>query len=897
MFDLEKAIAFWRSGLEHRRAFSTDDLDELERHLRDHVEVLVAGGRPERAAFREALDEMGDYAAAEVEYKKVWWGKLRRERKLKSEFIWRLAMLKNYLKVALRTMRRQPGYTAINLLGLAAGLACCLVVVVFVQEERSYDRFHRLADRTYRVVTTMQFSGGEAPVVAPGPLGPALVELSPGVVDQARVRCIGDPFVVERKAERFSESGLCYADPSFFSVFDFPLCQGDPQTALGRPYTLVLSDDLARKFFGADDPIGQTLRLGGEQVYEVTGVLAEPPGRSHFEPRFLASFATLEALDPVVETWAEGGANPFVVLAPGYSSEQLQAHLDGRLDDYMGLFASSTKAYVQPLTEIYFSDPSSWPQSASERRGDVRYLYLFSTVALLILIVADINYMNLATARALRRAREVGVRKAVGATRVQLVRQFLSEAVLLSLLAFVLAFVLAWFALPLFGKTIGRLLETTLLLEGGVLLPFLGIVLLVGLLAGSYPAFYLAAFDAVAVLKGRASTGRGAAWLRKGLVVTQFTVSIGLVACTVVMWHQLNYVRNRSLGFDKERVVVITTSDAVEGQYAAFKRSLLALPDVQGVTTAPMPGHIGMMIVSHRVEGYNHEAEGIPWIASFEVDEDFLNVLDIDLIAGRNLDSERGTDAQEAVMVNETAVRDFGWGSPEEALGKVVRRPSGKGKTLRMEPYRVVGVVGDFQSWTAKRALDPILIYLTEDVSMFNEKVLVKLRPGGVPGALARLEDVWARFAPDDPFQYAFMDQEVDAFYRAETRLGRLLSGFSLLVVGIACLGLFGLAAFSAEQRTKEIGIRKAIGASVPGLIKLLCRDYLILVGLAFLVAAPLAYLAMRQWLDRFAYAVDVGLGTLLLVGLGALFVALLTVSYQAIKAAHADPVEALRYE
>ena len=805
-------------------------------------------------------------------------------------------MLKNYLKVAWRAMRRQPGYTAINVLGLAAGLACCLVVVVFVQEERSYDRFHEHADRTYRVVTTMQFSGGEAPVVAPGPLGPALVELLPGVVNQARVRCIGDPFVVERGAERFSESGLCYADPSFFSVFDFPLRQGDPQTALGRPYTLVLSDDLARKFFGADDPVGQTLRLGGGQVYEVTGVLAEPPGRSHFEPRFLASFATLEALDSVVETWAEGGANPYVVLAPGYSAEKLQTHLDARLDDYMGFFASSTKAYVQPLTEIYFSDPSFWPQSASERRGDVRYLYLFSTAALLILLVAAINYMNLATARALRRAREVGVRKAVGATRAQLVRQFLSEAVLLSLFAFVMALGLAWFALPLFGGTIGRSLEATLLLEGGVLVPFLAVVLLVGLIAGSYPALYLSAFDAVAVLKGRASAGRGAAWLRKGLVVAQFAVSIGLVAATVVMWSQLDYVRNRSLGFDKERVVVVQTSEAVEGRYAAFKRSLLALPDVQGVTTAPMPGHIGMMIMSHRVEGFDHEEKGIPWIASFEVDEDFLDVLEIELVAGRNLGPARGTDVRGAVLVNETAVRDFGWGSPKEALGKVVRRPHGKGESLRLEPYRVVGVVADFQSWTAKRALDPIIIYLTEDVGIFG-KVLVKLRPGGVPGALARLEDVWTRFAPDDPFQYAFMDQEVDAFYRAETRLGRLLSGFSLLVVGIACLGLFGLAAFSAEQRTKEIGIRKVLGASVPSLVRLLCRDYLTLVGFAFLVAAPVAYMVMRRWLEGFAYAVDVGLGTLLLVGFTALLTALLTVSYQAVRAALADPVEALRYE
>lgn len=803
-------------------------------------------------------------------------------------------MLQNYLKIALRNLFRHSGYAFINLGGLTVGIACCLVVVVFVRDELSYDQFHKYADRTYRITATMKMSDKEVPTRAPGLLGPTLVENLPGLVKQVRVRCMNEPVVVEYETERFSESALCFADPTLFEVFDFSLQAGDPRTALTRPYGLVLSRTLARKYFGDRDPVGQMLKINGEQAYEVTGVLDPPAGRSHLQFGLLASFTTLVALDPNIETWAEGGANPYVVLAPNYRAEELKAHLDEHLDDYMGYFAGGIKAHLQHLTSIYFSD---WPATTAERRGDVRYLYLFATVALLILLIACINYMNLAIARALRRTGEVGLRKAIGATRRQLIRQFLSESVLLSFIAFLIAFVLAWLTLPRFGELVDRNLEASRLLDVSMLLVFTGIALLVGVIAGSYPAFYLSASNPVSVLKGKSGAGRQTAWVRKGLVVAQFAASIGLVASTLVLWNQLNYVRNKQLGFDKEHVVLLTPTEEMKDQYAALKHALLELPEVAGVTTAPMPGHTHVMIISHRAEGYDHEATGNAWIATFDVDYDFLDLLKIKLLAGRDFDPALSTDLDDAVLVNEAAVRNFGWGSPREALGKWVKKPQGRGEDLRWVTYRVVGVVEDFQSWTMKENLRPIFIYLTTDEVEKFGKVLVKIQPSDISSTLARLEAVWATFAPNRAFDYAFLDQEVDQFYRADIRQGRLLSVFAALSVLVACLGLFGLAAFMAEQRTKEIGIRKVLGASVPSIIKLLCGDYLILVGVAFTVATPITYAIMQRWLSQFAYSAGIGWEMMILVGVGALLVALATVSYQSIKAALADPVKALRYE
>jgi putative ABC transport system permease protein len=803
-------------------------------------------------------------------------------------------MLKSYLTIALRNLRRQKGYAFINIAGMAMGMACCLLIVLYVRHELSYDRFHAKAGRTYRITTTTEMGQGEIPVPAPGPLGPTLVQLLPGVEDQARVRCTDQAFVVQRGVERFTEPGLCYADPSLFDVFDFSLASGTSTLALAEPNSLVLSGELSRKFFGDEDPVGQMLELDGDQTYIVTGVLAPPPGNTHLQFGLIASFATLEARDPLVATWAQGGASPYVVLTSDYSPERLQAHLDEALDTYMGYFANGLKAHVEALPDIYLH--STYPPSHVERRADVQYIYLFSTVAAFILLVAGINYMNLATARALRRGREVGVRKVVGATRTQLVRQFLSESVLLSALAFVTAFVLAALLLPSFGRMVGRTFEPVELLDGNVLLVSAAIMLFVGILAGSYPAFYLSAYKPVAVLKGRMPVDRRGTLLRKGLITAQFIVSIGLAACTLVLWNQLDYVRSSNLGFDTDNIVLIEPNEAVRPQYAALKGELLRLPGVAGVTTAPFPGWTHVVITTSQPEGYQRGAdEQLPDFPTYEVDSEFLPTLGIELVTGRNLDANRPGDLEGSVLINETLARELGWENP---LGKEISQPTRQNGKWVWISAQVVGVVSDFHNATMKLAVNPVVIRLhsPDNIDPFG-KIIVKLTGENVSRTLADIERTWGAFSPDHPFVYTFLDAQVDQFYEDDIRLGNLLSVFAVLAILIACLGLFGLAAYMAEQRTKEIGIRKILGATVPGVVSLLSKDFLKLVIIAFIISVPVAWYLMNRWLEEFTYRIGIGPGIFLLAGALAVLIALATVSYQAVKAALADPVKSLRYE
>ena len=803
-------------------------------------------------------------------------------------------MLRSYVIAALRNLTRDKGYAAINSGGLAIGIVCCLLVAAFVRFELSHDRSHENAQRTYRVVTTVRMGDMDVPTESPAPLGPALVEDFQGVVSQVRIRCSDEPIVVVHDRDTFTEDGLCFADPTLFDVFDFGLQSGHVEAALSEPYGLVISQQIARKYFGNGNPIGRHLEINKGQTYEVTGVFATPEGPSHLRFSLVASFTTLRTLDATIETWSDGGANPYVVLAPNVRPDQLEEYLDENLAEYMGYFGGDARAHLQHLPEIYFSD---WPPNIAERRGDRRYIYLFSAIAFLVLLVSCLNYMNLATARALRRTREVGVRKAIGATRGQLVRQFLAESVVLTLAAYVAAVLCAWILLPDFGSLIDRNLQPSQLFTVSMLLFATGAALVAGVLAGSYPAFYLSSFDPASVLKGDPGPGRGAVWLRRGLVVTQFAVSIGLATSTIVVWNQLDFVRNTQLGFDKNHVVILDPTEDMRAQYPALKRELSQLSDVVGVTTAPLPGHTHVPITSHRIEGYDHEAQGIPWIPTFDVDHDFLDLLDIKLLAGRDFDPSLTADGDGALLVNESAVRFFGWGQPRDAIGKVVQRPTGSGSDLGWNASRVIGVVEDFQSWTMRERLKPIFIYVADrEIGSFS-KVLVKVRRPSESDVLTEIQSVWTDFSPNQPFDFSFLDQEVDQFYRDDIRQGRLLGAFSVVSILLACMGLFGLASFMARQRTNEIGIRKLLGASISSIVGLLCKEYIVLITLAFVVAVPVTFALMNQWLNQFAYSTGIGWGLILSLVVATLSGALATVSFQSIKAALANPVHALKHE
>ena len=891
MFDLEKAIASWRRSFRYRRVFFEDDLEELERHVRDHVAGRVEQGWTEKEAFGDAVRGVGDYGAMEVEYRKVFWAKLKHRRRLLREFIWDVSMFKNYLKVALRTLRRHKGYTAINVAGLAVGLAGCILILLFVQDEWRYDRYHEKADRIYRAVLDTRFGGGD-PInlpVAAAPLAQTMVEVFPEVEAAARLEKRVN-IVVQYGEARFREDRFFYADSSIFEVLTLPLVQGDAKTALVEPNTVVLTETMAAKYFGDTPPLGKTLAVN-ETDFLVTGVLADAPRHTHFHYDFIASFVTR----PYSEDTGWFPINYYTYLAlrrPG-DHEALEAKIPELVRTHMGadieeLVGVSYEEFLQrgdyltytlqPVTDIHLR---SHFETELEPNGDITYVYLFSVTALLLLLIACINFMNLATARSANRAQEVGLRKVLGSHRRQLVQQFLGESILLSLLALVVALGLVILLMPLFGELAGKTLDSGFMRTGWFWLGVLVFGVVVGVMAGSYPAFFLASFRPVAVLKGGARSSAKRSGLRNTLVVFQFAVSIMLIVGTLVVQNQLEFLQTTRLGFDKEHVVVIDRVEVLGNQREAFKQAVLQHANVTHASaTLLMPGGESGNNIYRKVGDERTYA----W-RFFAVDTDYVETLDLELVAGRDYAPEFTADSS-AILLNEAAARTLGWDDP---VGKVLETPSG-------DPYEIIGVLKDFHYESLHSEIAPVVFHPLG--LMGNARVLaVRIRPKEIAETLAALHAEWQAFAPDEPFDYSFLDQDFDRLYRTEERTGATFAVFSALAILLACLGLFGLAAFMAEQRTKEIGVRKVLGASVGGIVVLLSRDFVKLVALAFVLAAPVAFLAMNRWLDVFAYRIEISWPIFLMAGLTALGIALLTVSYQAIRAALADPVKALRYE
>jgi len=791
-------------------------------------------------------------------------------------------MLKNYLKIALRTVRHNKASAFINVLGLAVGLACCLLIVLFVQHERSYDHFHTRADRIYRV--EMDVKGTQQTArwnVVPVPAAPLLKHQFPDIEQIVRIGYEDEP-LIQQGENRFYEDFYYETEPAFFDIFDFTLLQGNA-SALARPNTIVLSESIARKYFGDDDPMGATLtkvdKWSQETTeYEVVGVLADPPVNSHFHPHLLASLAT--GLEQDAQNWRRI-AHTYALLRDGVAPEALAAQFTPVTDLVEETYNAPVTAVLMPLLRIHLH---SIGQNDLEPQGDIRYVWIFSAIAFLILLIACINYMNLATARAAQRAKEVGVRKVVGAQRRQLVAQFIGEAVLQTTGALLLGLGLTQLLLPAFN----HLMEQPLALDLGntwVLTALAATALLVGIASGSYPAFLLSGYRPASVLKGSVQT-RHRSGLRKGLVVFQFSVSVALIACTVVIQQQLHYVQHTRLGFDQEQAVIISARNALGAKAEAFKQALLQQPSVRHVSLASgVPGHHYMISFSdpEDIEAYAGTSEGSIVFDHPLVDYDYLSALGLELVAGRTFSPDFPGDAENAYLINETAARALGWADPV-----------GKTFTTNAGTRTVIGVVRDYHVRSMKEEIRPLRIQVHTN-QVYH--VAVKLSTTDLPAALAGLKATWEQFVPVHPFEYSFLDEDFAAMYRTEQRLGQLFNAFAGLAIFVACLGLFGLAAFTAEQRTKEIGIRKVLGASIVGLAALLSKDLLKLVLVAIVLAGPVAYLAMSTWLDGFAYRIEISWPIFLIAGLLALLIALLTVSYQAVKAALADPIRSLRYE
>ena len=813
-------------------------------------------------------------------------------------------MLYHYLRVASRALRKQAGYALLNVGGLGLGLACCFLIVLFVGHELAFDRFHEKGERVYRLLVNWdEADGGTSAATAAG-FAQHLPAQVPEVEAAVRVENQRRPYFRVGGETRQVEKTMALADAAFFDVFSFRLLRGDPATVLDDPGHLVVTESGARALFGDADPMGQTVVLprrsdgdgGGDLTFTVAGVMEDVPAHTSFSFDFLAPFALVTEFmgDDALENYTNYNFATYFLLRPGADAEAAAATMnalerarriaDGG-DDGDGDGEARPPLALQPLHAVHFDTSVGF---GSDGVRDVRYLYLFGAVGLLVLLIACVNFMNLATARATKRAKEVGVRKAIGAQQGQLVGQFLGESVLLSAFAILIALVLAAFALPVFNGAMGTEIG---LLDGGVgtLALLVGLGLLAGVLAGSYPAFYLSAFRPAAVLRGEVTRGQSAAFLRRGLIVGQFVVSVFLIVATLTVYRQLGYMQAQDLGFDQEHVVFLQPPGSIWDQYDAFKARLQEDPRVLSVAQAGgLPGRVGTS------RGYNWpgadaaatddaEQGGSFW--TIPADPDYVDALGLALVAGRTFSWEIPTDTLDTYVLNEAAVRQLGW-TPEEAVGQPFRawdRPMGT----------VIGVAEDFHFQSLHQPIEPLVLNY---IPWFGN-VALRLAPGALPDALDHVRATWAQFAPGYVFDYRFLDEDFGRQYEAEQKLGRLFGFFATIAIFIACLGLFGLAAYAAERRTKEIGVRKVLGATSRDVVLLLSREFTVLVVLAFVVAAPLAFFAMHRWLESFAYRVELGVGVFLLAGLIALAIGFATVGTQALRAASTDPVKALRYE
>lgn len=811
-------------------------------------------------------------------------------------------MFSNYVKIAWRNLIRNKAFTAINITGLAIGLACCLLISLFVLDELSYDRFHEKADRIVRVIFRGSMQGGsmnEAHVMPP--TAQTLKADYPEVEEATRLRVGGSP-VVTYGNKTFRDENIAYIDSNFFQVFTLPLIRSagaSAKTALVRPNTAVITTALAHTYFGNADPIGKVLTIKSwNTTFQVTGVIDPVPTNSHLhEINFFASMASFP--DAKSPSWMTSEFYTYLVLPEGYDYRKLEVKLPQVVEKYMGpqlqqAFGMSMAQFhkkgndiglfLQPLTAIHLHSDFAYDLSPA---GNILYVYMFGAIAVFMLLIACINFMNLSTAGASKRAKEVGIRKVLGSLRQSLTYQFLTESLLLTTVALVLAVGLVYVVLPAFNELAGKTLSFNVAANVWLLPGLLLFGLVAGLLAGSYPAFFLSSFKPIAVLKSnKFSGGSKSIGLRSGLVVFQFFISITLMVGTTVVYRQLNYIQNKKLGYSKDQVLVLPETWLLGKNEAVFRDQLMQDPGVVNVSTS---GYLPAGPSNNNNFMVYPESNSTQLVKTlrYDVDYNYIPTLGMELAAGRNFSKAYGTDSS-GVILNETAARTLGWG--EKALGHTITNTNNEGKK---GTYRVIGVVKDFHFKSLHERISPLVMVLDNNAGT----VIVKVKTKDLPGLLANLKTQWNQLTTDAPFTYSFLDERFNATYLNEQKTGRILGIFAGLTIFVACLGLFGLATFTAEQRTKEIGVRKVLGASVTSIVGLLAKDFLKLVAIAIVIAMPVAGWIMSRWLADFAYRIEITWWMFAVAGLLAVGIALLTVSFQSVRAALMNPVKSLRSE
>jgi putative ABC transport system permease protein len=797
-------------------------------------------------------------------------------------------MLKNYLKIAWRNIRKQKFYSFINILGLTIGMTCCFLIFMYVKFEFSYDDFHEKKDQIYRLTTDVKTPTEviEADITS-APMGPALKEDYPEV--SAAVRVYFPKMLVNVGDSKYQEDKIALADSTFFDVFTFPLLVGNTKTALSEPFSVVLTESKARKYFGSVNAVGKSIQIGGRKyTMKVTGVMKDVPENSQMPFDMMFSLSTNKALgEDLNNSWGNFGAMTYLLLGKGVDARKLEKKLPAFMERHVGEQMKKNKMYytlhLEPLKDVYMY---SKRKGANLVSGSVVNVYIFSFVAVFIMLIAVVNFVNLATARATERAKEVGVRKAVGAYEAQLTLQFLCETMLLSMFAFLLSAILCQLLLPSFNLLAGKEIAINIF-KTGIIGLFLLMAVAVGLLAGIYPALVLSAYKPVVVLKGAFSSSNKGLLLRKGLVVFQFVITIVLIAGVIIIYNQLLYMQSSDPGFKKDQQLIVEFNgiDDMQQRWREIKQQVASVPGVTGCSfSSSIPGKFHNSAYSS-MELKNGEMQASN-INLYFVDYDFLKQYGVKLVAGRGFSEEMGTDSTQAMVVNEAVVASLGYSKPEDILGKKFSQWGRDGT--------IIGVIKNFNYHSLREEIAPLTMRI--EPGAFTPMTMT-VNPANLKKVLAGVEAVYNRYVPEGRFDYFFLDETFDKQYRAEYRFGRLVLTFTLLAIFLATLGLLGLISYIVIQRTKEIGIRKVLGASVGSILFLLSSDFLKLVLIALLVATPLAWYLMYQWLKDFAYRIDIQWWVFLLAGGVAVILALVTVYVQTVKTALTSPVKSLRSE
>jgi putative ABC transport system permease protein len=808
-------------------------------------------------------------------------------------------MLRNYFKVAFRNLIRQKFYSFINISGLTIGIAVSLLISYYVVDELSYDKFHEDADRIYQVYLKAKIQGKNIDGASTcAPIAAACKDEIAGVEDGIRINIWYD-VVIRHEDKIFTEKKMLLADSNFFKFFTFDLLEGNPDKILNEPNQIILTETSAKKYFGyevgdGNSPLGKNVLMGTDKTNcEIVGIMKDPPGNSHFHFDLMLSMITWDFSKRT--QWTSNSLYSYVKLQESADPVEVQKSIMAMSDKYVGpeiqqFIGVSMEEwrksgddygyFLQPLTDIHLF---SKVDGNIETTGDIAYVYLLSAISIFMIVIACINFMNLSTARSAGRAKEVGIRKTVGAHKSRLVTQFLLESIILSAISTILAIGILYVALPFFNQLTNKNIGYEYIISGYSLSAITGVMIVVGLLAGSYPAFYLTSFIPAEVLKGKVRTGTKSGWIRSSLVVFQFFISVGLIVSTLIIYKQLKMVQEKNLGFDKENVLIVDNIRTLGNNKQSLKKTIQALSGVQALSISNfVPPHV----YSNSVYFPNGIQEEATLFFQIYADHDFLKTLGLKMYDGRFFSEDFPSDSN-AVIINKKGMDMLGWSGFEN--NKFVEPdPDGPFQSLN-----VIGIIDDFNFLTLKKEVEPLMIHLAD----WGNLMPVRLTAGNINDKIKEIERAWNDAAPGEPFDYTFLDENFNSMFRTEQLMGKIFLVFTSLTIFIACLGLFGLATFIAEQRSKEIGIRKAMGASVTSVVFLLSREFTKLVFVAFLLAIPAVIYLMNWWLDNFAYKTDIGILSFVIGGLAALTISWLTVSYQSFRAAMANPTNALRYE